>query len=461
MLVFSFKFVRSRDLGAVVARLVLVALLVPMARPRASAQSPQESVRPLQIASPSPAELAQRLFVVMARQRLQGNERLAQLLEKIRSDISETMTEDQQRQAAELFREFANQSGLQSGPDDLRQLVEKINRTFPGQSPFDFQELLHGTSNDPAGIGENLNAGRLDQPASRNEANNPSAVPNPAPSAGGESNLLGGNQPSPSSPSAADLASDSSAGRLSRGRFTENTLPGETMSQRFNRMLMDAAEQSLNRESTRARFGATLDKLFDQLVERTYAADESPFANWRARFQRAWEARKRDGRIADQFREAFNASVPRSQALELSTGQVMGGVLALVLAGSVIWWGVRFRREQLAPRRGPAHIKRRRVVGIRNAHELVAAVDQLLLLRFGNSSRWWSPQIAADRLTALDAQLEPEIRWLIYQYEQSRYGPGMPQLDPADSARAMNILKQCWQPTTVTRVAGRLSGEPA
>ena len=454
------------------ALMIPLVLLAPLSLPAqgfnlSSRQLPEKLV-------PTPDQLLQKLS------RLQGvdlptspNEQLMELGEKILSEMSP----QQQKYLQELARQF--QQGREPRiPPELKGLAENFQRQMlkEGQS-LEFEDLL-----------KELPQGWL-PPASTPNGNPDSTLPERAGNSRTEPRREPRRDiperdrtPSPAAPPRAEseipgpreLFDPEEAKRIAeRLRDSISELPdnesyqpdpdwfepereprfsaddsGEYIGNRFDRMIMEAVENQLNRsDESRSRMADAVGDMFSGLVDRVHSRinEKDWSSNRRARGigqQLHNQIRSRsESPSGGGFWRRFGSATPGDGLGGISGGWLLG-LLLLAAMVACIW----LMRKSTTGSGGVTRLFGGRSFRlprkIRTADELVQAVDGFLLGRFGKPSSWWHSRRAEAALCYQLPNKGPRISQLVNCYEYARYSEVGESLSSAQIEECTAILHE-------------------
>ncbi len=402
----------------------------------------------------------------------------AQKLKQLGEQILGGMTPEQQRQLQGLAQQFM-QGESQGVPPAYQDLAQNLQRQLQQQgSPVDLAELLNQLPTTLPGTLDPL------KPPHRPSQSSPSApdtgpvTPNQSANPANRSRTpqgpLDSADPQDSTPSAEFGAGEISLPQGDEARRIveqfRNSIPetesrpfqpdpewfeqkerptgysaedsNESIGNRFDRMLMDAVNKQLNAPSQPdSRIVQSVGTLFEGLIDRVHKSVRQ--RDWSSTNRRAEQL---GNRLQNRGRRLSAGSRFRGLAwpgLDASPRYDLWGIALLggLFGGLGLWWLSRNRRQNQLGRSGLVSGRRFRVPRIRDSHELVQAVDDFLLTRFGKSSDCWHSRRAEMALCSLMPGRDVPIRQLIDCYEYARYSEVGNSLDTAQVQRCREILR--------------------
>ena len=307
----------------------------------------------------------------------------------------------------------------------------------------------NGADNPRTGPGNATNL----RPGRPGRANTPS---NPGSDNPGSSR---GNPPRDANNRPTQPPANRNGGSADRAPQSTRSRPQESLAARFNRMVMDAAAESVERP---ARGGdgdsgipASVNNLMSDMLENAHRTATSSNPNLA---RDLWRGVNRAQRTARRTTSANNWRRFVRPAAAGDVADSARGVnwllwISIALALPLLYW-IAHRRgwtQQVAEYLGVGGEGPLEFDTIQNQHELVVNVDRLLLRRFGLPARWWNSRKVYQQLTECRPSLKPQIAELMRMYEIARYAPPVRRKESLHAPQVVDTLRLLAQnePSTI------------
>lgn len=440
---------------------------------------------------PTPEELFRSLSafgtddVPGANSRLPVKSSVLKQLEKSGRELLSQMSPEQKKNAREFADKFLAENGLQS--KEGRALMEQLG--IPPELQTDLAEQVKGwdkqdrkrfsslaelfSQRQPGPAGSSANKSGENSATIRSSQSN---IATNAPKANSDSSVnlgeylknaaerLGSEDQQKVAKSAFKNILDGAKDTLT-GSSSSSPRPQERLTSRFDRLLVKAAEKSLEAKSN-GPDNLDLPDSVESALERVFGKVRDSLKKKKKRFEDAIPPENSpirgqgNGELTPSNVNASNRSAGGPNPSNTFTNRgnrLMDGVgdlpkidpsrLLLVmfviglcaLAGYVSWqvWG---NQSAKGAQRG---LRRRRLPArIRSPKDLVEAVDQIIIRKFGTDARWWNAKHARDVLCSNAPHFNAPISDLINGYVRARYSHEDPSLSADVQQRYKATLKE-------------------
>lgn len=211
---------------------------------------------------------------------------------------------------------------------------------------------------------------------------------------------------------------------------------------RMNRILLQAAEDSLARNSNDASQLNVLERTFQRIAESAKDRLDEKSPDWRRRMGR--KLKSLDSRLVQSsassvalWRGSSSSAPSLTRPSHVTTWLV--GLLLAVLA--VVVWR---RLAAHVARQPPSLLKKLRikVKSIDSRQDLILAVDEFLISRLGRRSDSWNCQMMKESLCAAHPEHIAPIVMLVDDYELARYAPKSTAISRSRLQRCSATLRQ-------------------
>jgi hypothetical protein len=258
-----------------------------------------------------------------------------------------------------------------------------------------------------------------------------------------------------------------SAKKTLSGSTGETAKPKERLTSRFDRLLVEAAKRSWETasssssklelpESVESMFERVLGKVQDTIISKRNSQAAIPPDDLppRKKFNAdrvAESSVNATGRNADQSNDAPSATSAAGSSdlmaqlfelpkLDSSRLLLFMAIIGLAVFLTYLAWEYLAKHSAVPSKR--ALVRRFRSARIRSPKDLVEAVDQVIVRKFGADSRWWNARHAKEVLCSTAPQFRASISELLNDYVRARYSLNEPVLSEELQKQYKMTLKE-------------------
>lgn len=233
---------------------------------------------------------------------------------------------------------------------------------------------------------------------------------------------------------------------VQRSNRQQDVVPQGGFRDRLNRILLDAARESLEQKADGGAGLNMFERAFSKTADAMKESLDSQTPDWRKRLVNKWEsATERVRESRDQSDNWLRRAAPASSSGASSGRMVPWSFAGIVLLLSVaVAFLARHRISAYLGKHPQMKLRRLRFAlrTIQSRRDLIAAVDRFLLWSLGAETGCWNCRVMKQSLVAAYPQLGPQIDDLVDDYELARYAPESRIISPGQLKRCSTTLNQ-------------------